>query len=66
MGNKLRDARKKAGMTQSELSEKSGVSRGTIIMLESGNEKNTSTKTLVSLAAALGMTVEQLFFSKCV
>jgi HTH-type transcriptional regulator/antitoxin HipB len=50
----IRSARKKAGLTQAELAERSLVNRQTIIGLESGHE----TRAIVSLfdaLAALGL-----------
>lgn len=61
MGYKIRELREAKNMTQEELSEKSGVSRGTICALESGEERTTTTKTLLKLAKALDSTVDQLF-----
>lgn len=63
MGYKIREIREKNQMTQVELSEKSGVSRTTISNLENGVESVTTTKTLQKLATALGVNVEDLFFS---
>jgi len=53
-------------MTQEELAEKSGVSRGTISALENGIVRTTTTKTLVKLAQALDTSVDQIFFADCV
>lgn len=53
-------------MTQEELAEKSGVSRGTISAMENGLSKETTTKTLVKLARALGTSVDSIFFSTSV
>ena len=64
MGYKIREMREKKQMTQVELSEKSGVSRTTISNLENGLENVTTTKTLNKLATALGVKVEELFYSK--
>lgn len=66
MGYKIKEKREALKMTQEELAAKSGVSRGTICALESGEEKNTSTTTLCKLAKALDTTVEQIFFAKSV
>ena len=66
MGYKIKEVREAKGMTQEELSEKSGVSRGTISALENGSTRSTSTKTLVNLAKALGTTVENIFFADSV
>lgn len=66
MGYKIREIRESLEMTQEELSSKSGVSRGTIVALESGTERTTTTKTLLKLAFALNTTVDQLFCAECV
>ena len=42
MGYKVREARKAANMTQEELAQKSGVSRGTIWALENGKTYGTN------------------------
>lgn len=64
MGYKIKEARERMRMTQTELSEKSGVSRTTIWALETGSSRETTTKTLVNIAKALGMSVEDLFFTE--
>lgn len=66
MGYRIKEVREAKKITQEELAAKSGVSRGTIVALESGDEKTTTTKTLVKLATALETTVDQLFFSDSV
>lgn len=62
MGCKLREAREDARLTQEELAAKSGVSRATIVALESGKEKNVLVGTLFKLAMALGKQVGEIFF----
>ena len=66
MGYKIREVREKLKMTQDELSQKSGISRGTISALENGTERATTTKTLANIAKALGVPVEALFFTESV
>ena len=66
MGYKIKDVREARGMTQEELSKASGVSRVTISGLENGTTRATTTKTLVAIAQALGVSVEQIFFSDTV
>ena len=61
---KIREHREAIGMTQEELAKASNVSRGTIVALESGKNKTTTTKTLDRIAKALGTTVDQIFFAK--
>ena len=51
------DARKNAGLTQKELSERTGIAQGDISKLENGNA-NPSIRTLQRLAAAMGMTLK--------
>lgn len=63
MGNKIKEWREKAKMTQAELAKKSGISRVTISQLEQGVERNTSSKTLLKLAKALNTTVDNIFFN---
>ena len=47
------DARRKEGITQKELSERTGIAQGDISKLENGSA-NPSVKTLERIAAALG------------
>lgn len=62
MVNKLKDRREAKNLSQSKLSEISGVSRPTIIKLEKGEEADLRTSTLVKLADALDTTVSDIFF----
>ena len=48
------DARKESGMTQKELSERTGIAQSDISKLENGNA-NPSIRTLQRLAAGMGM-----------
>ncbi len=66
MGYKIKKLRDEKHMTQEELAAKSGVSRTIISLLENHSTHSTSTKTLVKLAAALGVTVDQIFFDNTV
>lgn len=51
------DARKSSGITQKELSQRSGIAQGDISKLENGNA-NPSLRTLQRLAAAMGKTLK--------
>ena len=66
MGYCIRDLRESRRMTQQELADKANVSRTTVAMLEANLVTNTTTKTLAKIAAALGTTVENLFFADSV
>lgn len=64
MGYKIKEFREARGMTQEQLSQSSGISRGTISALENGTTRTTTTKTLLQIAKALDTTVDQIFFEE--
>lgn len=66
MGYRIKEVREDKRMTQEELAEKSGVSRGTICALENGTARATTTKTLLKIAQALGTSIDAIFFSESV
>lgn len=61
MGYRVEKLRKDKSMTQAELAEASGVSRATIVALESGQEITVKTSTLQAIAAALNCSIADLF-----
>ena len=61
MAYRIRELRESKGLTQSELSEKSGVTRATLWRLETGEAEESTTKTLFKIADALGVDVRELF-----
>ena len=60
--NKLQEKRKESGLSQSQLSKKSGVKLNTIQKLETGANGISGAKvsTIYALAQALGCTMESL------
>jgi transcriptional regulator with XRE-family HTH domain len=56
LGAIIREARKERGWSQTELGEKSGLSRPTIARVES--DSDVTTATLAKIASALGLTIE--------
>lgn len=60
---RIREIREGKGMTQTELSEKAGITRATIWKLETGEEEVTTSKTLEKIANALGVTIGELFLA---
>lgn len=62
MGYKIKEIREEVGMTQAELSEKSGVARSIINGLETGRTTTTTTDTLKKIASALNRKVSEIFF----
>ena len=55
LGERLRAARERAGLTQAELSRRSGVAQGYISQLEAGTHTDPGAKRLSALARALGI-----------
>lgn len=66
MGYRIAQIRKEKGLTQDELSNKSGVSRTVISFLETGKVQVTTTATLIKLSKALGCSVNDIFFDEIV
>lgn len=66
MGYRIKEIREERGMSQSELAEKTGLTRATIWRLETGEEETTTTKTLLKIASALSVTVGELFLPQSV
>ena len=64
MKYRIREIREQACLTQEELAAKSGVSRATIWALECGENKVTTTKTLLNIATALGVQMDDLFLAQ--
>lgn len=60
---KLRELREKAGLTQEELAEKSGVSRAIISFIETGKERQLNSGTMKRIAEALELTVPEIFYA---
>jgi len=54
------DARNKSGLTQKELSERTGINQGDISRIERGNA-NPSLNTLKKLAEGMNMTLQLVF-----
>ena len=63
MGYKIRQIRENKGMSQTELAEKSGVSRATIWKLETDDTAITMTSTLQKIANALGVSLDEIFLA---
>lgn len=64
MSLKVRVERVKKGWTQEQLSEKSGVGRVSISNIERKGIENVPVFTLRRLSAALGLSINELFFDE--
>lgn len=61
--NKIRELRKKKGMTLEKLSDKTGISIGYLSHLERGSRENPTITVMEKIAYALNKTVQEVFFS---
>ena len=57
----MKKRRQELKITQEELAEKSGVSRGTISLMENGLVVNSKFETIYKLAKALDSKIEDIF-----
>ena len=60
MGYRIKQVRESKGMSQTELAEKSGITRATIWKLETDDTAVTTTDTLAKIAQALGVGVSSV------
>lgn len=60
LGKALQDARKKAGLTQQDMCQQAGLSYSTLAKIERGAIKSPSIFTIHTIAAVLGLTLDQL------
>ena len=60
MWNRVKEMRTQKGMTQEELADSAGVSRQTIISIESGRY-NPSIMLAYKLSTTFGLSIEELF-----
>ena len=61
MEYKIKELREKKRMSQAELAELSGVSRASIIRIESSKNVVVNTQTLERIAKALNVSIKTLF-----
>jgi len=57
---KIKQLRKKAGWSQQKLAEKAGLSYNVITKIEQGVAKNPNIKTMIKLAEAFQITLDEL------
>ena len=61
MDNRLKEIREKLGMSQEELSVKSGVARTIISRIETGKDINIQINTVKKIADAVGENASDIF-----
>ena len=62
--NRMKQIRKKKGITLTDLSKKTGISRGYLSHLENGSRKNPSIEIMDNISKNLGKSVSNVFFTK--
>ena len=60
LGNKVREARSRLGLSQRQLAKRAGLSSGMLCLIERG-EANPSVQSLLGLAEALGLSLASFF-----
>jgi transcriptional regulator with XRE-family HTH domain len=60
LSKRVKEYRKQKGLTQQKLAEKTGLSFNTITKIEQGIGDSPTLKTLVKLADALGVSIDEL------
>ena len=60
IAGKIREARKKSGLSQDKLAREAGVAYNTIVKIESGENPNPTVVTLKKIASALKVDVGDL------
>src|SRR3954463_2224223 len=60
LGNKVREARSRLGLSQRQLAERAGLSAGMLCLIEKG-EANPSVQSLLGLAEALALPLASFF-----
>ncbi len=63
--NRLKEIREERNVSQVRLSELSGISRQTISKIEADPAAVFKVDTLQALANALGVSIEDIFYSEC-
>lgn len=64
IGERLRELRRERGWTQQDLADRSGIKRTYIALLESSRRRSIGARNALKLAAAFGITVDELLREK--
>ena len=64
IGDNIRRIRKNAGMSQQDLAERCGISKSQLSRLESGEQKNPTIQTIIPIATAVGVSLDEIVFGE--
>lgn len=62
LGENLKRTREKRGISQKELAERCGISVPQLSKMETGKQRNPHIETVVAMATALGVSIEELIY----
>lgn len=60
LAKKIRELRRKKGLSQEKLARLADISYNTIVKIESGDSKNPTFQTMTGIAKALGVSLDDL------
>lgn len=66
MLNRVKEYRKKRGMTQAQLAERANICRPYLSAIESGKQTRISNVVMFQIVRALQEPIDNIFFSNCV
>lgn len=64
IGDNIRRIRRDAGLGQQELAERCGISKSQISRLESGEQKNPQIQTVIAIATAMGVSLDEIVYGE--
>ncbi|MFS1582506.1 MAG: helix-turn-helix domain-containing protein [Candidatus Arsenophonus phytopathogenicus] len=64
LGERIKNIRGTLNLSQQDLAEKSGISKTQISRIENGEQNNPQIRTVISIATALNLTIEELIFGE--
>lgn len=64
ISDNIKRIRKEAGLNQQELADRAGISKSQIWRLEKGEQKNPTLETLIPIATALGVSLDEIVFGE--
>jgi transcriptional regulator with XRE-family HTH domain len=62
LGENIKQLRKKYKLSQEELAKKAGITYSTLIKIESGANDNPTIKTIVKIARALNIKIDDVIY----
>lgn len=64
IGDNIKRIRKQAGLSQQDLAERCGISKSQLSRMESGEQENPLIKTIIPIATALGVSLDEIVFGE--